>query len=616
MNKILLLIIFVIVQGFSESNFTEQVKDTLNKLIPSSIETSDDGSNELLSLEQKIADEKKRELLEKQIVKQKAIKALEEKKYQESLEKQKAEAKMRVKVEERLETLLKEKKEIDDFLVKDDLWSSVYSNHETYLRLQTQLISISKRIKKFEGHKSHKRGKRSDYEDALDDYKTTKGKLSQLQEYRDDPFSVLLAPPETGLEPKIANPVDIISAMSFKKRMELVKEEYEKRYESLQEAVIQLERKEDILSELSIMKDDKIYINELRTTERKLEDYQRSLDIFQTTVKAFRKKVKQINHTIQEGIDLEIEKSIFTGLIILFLLLFFLLVKFIVKKYMSENDLFYGTNKVINFIFIALIFVILLFSYIDNVEHIVTVLSFASAGIAIALKDWFMSLLGWFVILVSGSIHVGDRMKFTKNGVEYVGDIVDISVLRMTLHEDVTLTTIYHNRRTGRIIFIPNNYIFTDMIANYSHSGLKTVWDGIDFFITFDSNISKAQHIAKEVTRKYSKGYTDMTRKQLNRLRSKYSMRNTAVEPRIFGFFDTYGVRISAWYLTNAFATLTLRSTISMEILARLQEEDDIFLALPSQSIYMDKPAPRLVLDGGEEPTAYHKPSNDSGTGA
>ncbi len=131
------------------------------------------------------------------------------------------------------------------------------------------------------------------------------------------------------------------------------------------------------------------------------------------------------------------------------------------------------------------------------------------------------------------------------------------------------------------------------MIANYSHAGIKTVWDGIDFVITFDSDISKTQSIAKEVVRKYSKGYTDMTRKQLNKLRSKYNMRNTAVEPRIFAFFDTYGVRISVWYLTNAFATLTLRSTISMEILNRIREEKNINIAFPTQSIYTNRPAPK-----------------------
>ncbi len=129
------------------------------------------------------------------------------------------------------------------------------------------------------------------------------------------------------------------------------------------------------------------------------------------------------------------------------------------------------------------------------------------------------------------------------------------------------------NRRAGRIIFVPNNYIFTEMIANYSHSGLKTVWDGIDFFITFDSNVHKATIIAKNIVKQYSKGYTDITRKQLNKLRSKYQLKNTNVEPRVFAFIEGFGVKISVWYLTNAYATLTLRSTISTKILEALKEE-------------------------------------------
>jgi small-conductance mechanosensitive channel len=96
-------------------------------------------------------------------------------------------------------------------------------------------------------------------------------------------------------------------------------------------------------------------------------------------------------------------------------------------------------------------------------------------------------------------------------------------------------------------------------------------------------------------------------------------MRNTAVEPRIFGFMDSYGVNISAWYLTNAYATLTLRSTISMEILSKLKEADDIFLAYPSQSLYMDKSAPKNpeekraetpLLESPSKPTAKYKPDD------
>jgi small-conductance mechanosensitive channel len=256
---------------------------------------------------------------------------------------------------------------------------------------------------------------------------------------------------------------------------------------------------------------------------------------------------------------------------------------------MSDKESFYIINKVTNLLFIAIMVLTLLFAYIENVNYLVTILGFASAGIAIAMKDWFMSLMGWFVIIIGGAIHVGDRVKFVRGNVEYVGDIVDISLLRMTIQEDITLTTYMHNRRAGRIIFVPNNFIFTDMVANYSHAGLKTVWDGIDFVITFDSNVTKATSIAKEITKKYSKGYTDITRKQLNKLRSQYSMKNTNVEPRIYSFIEPYGIKISAWYHTNAYATLTLRSTISMEIIERLQREEDISLAFPTQSIYIDK---------------------------
>ena len=125
-----------------------------------------------------------------------------------------------------------------------------------------------------------------------------------------------------------------------------------------------------------------------------------------------------------------------------------------------------------------------------------------------------MSILGWFVIVIGGSIHVGDRVKFVREGMEYVGDIVDISLLRLTIQEDITLTTYMHNRRAGRIIFVPNNYIF----YRYDRQ-LLTCWAlkrygmVLIFMITFDSNVSKASSIAKEVTKKYSKGYTENHKK-------------------------------------------------------------------------------------------------------
>jgi len=592
MRVLFLFLLLLSTQHLSaDSNITEQVKNSIMELISSDdVNTTSLENHKVVKEDNNLTREKEQEL---------ALQKEKEKKHNEI----KA-------LLTRINLLKKEKKEIDDELIKNNLWASVYFNHETYQHLDIELQALNDELKLYKSKSVLTTEEQSEFNKKTKKYKVIEGKLKQLKDYKEDPFVELYTAPEIAKEPAVTNPLDIITVMSYKKQLETLQDEYLSQYQVLEDAIYKLHKKSKILQELVVKTRGEAYtkyVNELRATQNKIADFEETLEIFKTASNAFNQEVSQVNTTIDDTIDAEVEKSIIAGAKILFLLLFFFFIKYLVKKYMSDNELFYGTNKVINFLFIMLVFTILLFTYLDNVSHLITFLSFASAGIAIALKDWFMSLMGWFVILVSGSIHVGDRVKFVKDGTAYVGDIVDISVLRMTIHEDITLTTLTENRRSGRIIFVPNHYIFTDMIANYSHSGLKTVWDGIDFLITFDSNIPRAQLIAKDVTRKYSKGYTDMTRKQLNRLRSKYSMRNTAVEPRIFAFFDSYGVRISAWYLTNAFATLTLRSTISMEILARLHEADDIFLAFPSQSIYMDKSAPKLKLEEGEEPSEEHR---------
>ncbi len=501
----------------------------------------------------------------------------------------------------RIDELEEKKKKIDEELSKDNIWANQYLPYETYQQLEMKHKKYADEIEEYGDEESLTNTEKLELKRLKDEYKIIEGKLSQLSEYKKDPFADMVKIKELAPEPKITNPISILDGISYQKQLKSIKEEHDEKYASLSEAVTKLQEKVALLKELTLLSKRNKYVQELKATQQKLKDFEDTLRIYKTSIKTFSQVASQISLNIDEGIDKEVKKLVVIGATIGSLVLFLFLIKFLINKYMSENDFFYGINKIVNGSFIVIIVIILLFSYIENVKNLMTILSFASAGIAIALKDWFMSILGWIVIWVSGSVHVGDRMKFVKDGVEYVGDIVDISILRMTLHEDVTFTSVYKNRRTGRIIFIPNNYIFTGMIANYSHAGLKTVWDGIDFYITFDSNASKAQYISKEVARKFSKGYTEMTRKQLNRLRSKYSVRNTAVEPRVFAFLDDYGVRISVWYLTNSYATLTLRSTISMEILARIQKEDDIELALPSQSIYMDKSAPRPPLPENSE---------------
>ncbi|RLA68703.1 MAG: mechanosensitive ion channel family protein [Epsilonproteobacteria bacterium] len=497
-------------------------------------------------------------------------------------------------IKQQIEQLLIQKATIDDDILDNNIWTKIYSNYHTYIVLKKQAGPLNAKIKRLENMKQLTKKQVKQLEEFKGTQVTLFSKLQLLKEYEKDPFEKFLTPPVIDKIPNVESPFSIIGAISYYEKLELDMEEYSNRYTSLELILEKFKEKKDILKNLlELDPKNEEFIENKEVVEDQIKTFIPIIEIFQTTKNVHSKKIDEIKLNLKSDVQREVERAMGIGAIILLFIFLLFFIKYLVKKYMSDNDRFYTINKALNISFMTIFIFILLFAYIENVSYLVTILGFASAGIAIAMKDWFMSLMGWATIVIGGAIHVGDRVKFVRDGVEYVGDIVDISMLRMTMHEDITLTTTIHNRRAGRIMFIPNNFIFTDMIANYTHAGLKTVWDGIDFMVTFDSDMHKASQIAKEITKKYSRGYTEITRKQLNKLRSQYSMKNTNVEPRIFTFIEPYGMKISAWYLTNSYATLTLRSTISAEIIARIQAEDNIHLAFPTQSLYMDKPVPK-----------------------
>ena len=465
-----------------------------------------------------------------------------------------------------------------------NIWIKKYENYKTYFNIKNQLNTVLSQLKKAKRYRKKKL-----IQELESKKETLQNQLELLKEYQESPFLELLKPQKIPNAPTIKNPFDIIGAFSYIKQLNSAKEYYDQKLKDMELALESLKKKEAVLKRLyELQKNEKLH-KELLALRKEIKDFEDSLKTAKETLGVYRRKIEENVLKITEEIKLQTEKTAYIAAIIVGLFIFSFILKWIISRYIQDNQRAYMANKIVNFNLALIIIFILLFAYIENVNYLVTILGFASAGIAIAMKDMFMSVLGWMVIVLGGSIHVGDRIKVTKEGKEFVGDVVDISLLRITILEDVTLTSYLHNIRSGRVIFIPNNYIFTDLIANYTHQGLKTVWDNINFNITFDSNHKKAAHIAKETARKYAKGYTDIARKQLNKLRSTYHLKNTNVDVRVYTFAEEYGIRISLWYMTNSYATLTLRSTISAEVIDAYLQEPDITLTYPAQKVLLTK---------------------------
>jgi len=503
--------------------------------------------------------------------------------------------------EEELSKLIKKLNALQNDETLNNEWTKTYSAYISHKNLIDKKEDIKVKIDKYKSLKYLTKKQKKDLEKLKKELKVLNDKINLVKDFEKEPFQKIITPPALTDAPKITNPFAIISGFSYIKELKNRKSKYLDRYKSLQDTLSKLNKQRAILYQITSLSDNSVYKDKLKAISDEIKQLYTIKDIFKTTKEIYLKKADEVEISIKKDIKREFQKALYIGIVALIFLSIFLGLKYLTRKYFSNKDSYYTINKAINIIFITIIILTLLFAYLENVSYLITILGFASAGIAIAMKDWFMSLLGWFVIVIGGAVHVGDRIKIVREGAEYVGDIVDISLLRMTIQEDITLTTYMHNRRAGRIIFIPNNYIFTDLIANYSHSGLKTVWDGIDFYITFDSNITKAMNISKNIAKQYSKGYTDITRKQLNNLRSKYQLKSANVEPRVFSFIEGYGMKVSVWYLTNAYATLTLRSTISNKIIEEILKEPDIEIAYPTQSLLINKNIPKPIIEEAKE---------------
>ena len=482
---------------------------------------------------------------------------------------------------------------------ENNIWIKSYDSYVAYRESRLSLREVKWRLVELQDRRSTAERK-LEIEALQAKERILTEQVDLLKAQGSSPFVSLLKPDEAGTVPSINNPLEIFVGLSYIKRLNSQFHEYAARSDDLQDIIANLEHQVDIYKELTqIDSNQQKYWTGLQNTQLRIEKFKLALDTLSSTTQVYEKRIESSEAKINKEIKDQLYKLFTLFIFILILLLIAFLIKRALKRYVVDNERFYMANKIVTFVSVTIIVIILLFSYIDNVGYFATVLGFASAGLAIAMRDWFMSLFGWIVIFVGGSIHVGDRVRFVKEGMEYVGDVLDISLLRITLMEDVTLTTIEVNRRAGRIIFVPNNYIFTSMIANYSHASLKTVWDGVDIMITFDSNHKKAVHIVKEICRKYSKGYTDITRKQINKLRDRYSLKNTNVEPRVFTFIESNGIKVSGWYLTNSYATLTLRSSISGDIVDAFNAEPDITIAYPTQTFYT-APIPPKQMPKGE----------------
>ena len=125
-------------------------------------------------------------------------------------------------------------------------------------------------------------------------------------------------------------------------------------------------------------------------------------------------------------------------------------------------------------------------------RKIITIISFISAGLTIAIREIIFNFFAGMYININRPFEIEDRIEID----DVMGDVISKHALGFEILE--IGKRVYGEQSTGRIIHIPNSYIFTKPLKNYTKV-FKYIWDEIKVDITLDADIKQTQEILYEI---------------------------------------------------------------------------------------------------------------------
>lgn len=202
---------------------------------------------------------------------------------------------------------------------------------------------------------------------------------------------------------------------------------------------------------------------------------------------------------------------IMIGRTLLILLIFKLLkyaIVFLTTKIVKRSKTRFVFHQTINIILNLICTLFLFLLWLPYLKSILTVISFISAGITIAIRDIILNLFAGFYIKAKKPFKIEDRISI--DGI--TGDVVLIDNLSFMLLE--VGDRINGEQSSGLIINIPNSFIFSKSLKNYN-TAFKYIWDEIIIKIDINADLEKnkkeimkiinSNEIVSEIPRKMEK---------------------------------------------------------------------------------------------------------------
>jgi len=184
-----------------------------------------------------------------------------------------------------------------------------------------------------------------------------------------------------------------------------------------------------------------------------------------------------------------------------------------------------------------------------------TFLGLAGAGLTVALKDFIVGFLGWFVLMGKNGIRLGDWVEI--NGV--TGEVVELGMFHTVLLETGNWTDSSHP--TGRRVTFTNSFAIEGHYFNFSTSG-QWLWDELQIVVPVGQDpYPVVDAIQKKVLEATAEGVQQAEKEWKGAAKSRGMTSQTAA-PAINIKPVVGGIEIVVRYITRANERYQLRAKL------------------------------------------------------
>ncbi|HVY48478.1 MAG TPA: mechanosensitive ion channel domain-containing protein [Minicystis sp.] len=271
------------------------------------------------------------------------------------------------------------------------------------------------------------------------------------------------------------------------------------------------------------------------------------------------------------------------------------LVRHLASRALDDATSRYQVTKVASYTFGFVALAVVTKIWLQGVTGLATYLGLLSAGIAVALQDAVANLAGWVFIVARRPFEVGDRIQIG----EQAGDVVDIRIFQFTLLE--IGNWVQHDQSTGRVIHVPNGWVFKSSIANYD-KGFRYIWQEIPVVLTFESNWRRAKEVLLRTVTDHAEHLTGDAARQIEEAAERYHIRFSKLTPVVWTSVRDDGICLTLRYLCKPRERRSSEHEMWESILDALEALSDVDLAYKTVRLFDNRTEGKPETRAGDAP--------------